>query len=179
MSREERGDGVPTLVISGTIGSGKTAIATDIGEVLAEQGRTGAVIDLDWLGWVCGPPGERSGDVEGLILKNLAAVWPNFRDAGAEYLVLSRVIQSTSQLDALRQAIPQARLTVVRLVGSPETIAERLRRRDTGTILEEHLRETVDFDAVLERAALEDYRVVNDDRSAREVTLEILDTIGW
>jgi nucleoside-triphosphatase THEP1 len=171
-------DQVPTLVITGTIGSGKTSVATDIGELLEERGSAAAIIDLDWLGWMARPQDQNAG-IDELILANLAAVWPNFRAAGAEYFVLARVIQSSLQLDGIRKAIPEADLTIVRVVGPPDLVANRLRRRDAGKILEGHLKETVEFDSLLNEAAVEDHRVVNDARPLRDVSLEVLKLVGW
>ncbi|MEA2434166.1 MAG: hypothetical protein QOG54_1623 [Actinomycetota bacterium] len=169
---------VPTVVITGTIGSGKTALAADLGEVLADRGRTAAVVDLDWLGWMARPGGDHE-DVEELITRNLKAVWPNFIAAGADCFVLARVIQTRGHVDDLRRALPDAEITIVRVTSSPETVAERLRKRDTGAILEGHLKESLEFDAILEQARLEDHRVVNDDALLRDVTLEVLEALGW
>jgi adenylylsulfate kinase-like enzyme len=169
---------IPTVVITGTIGSGKTVLAADLGEVLAERGRTVAVIDLDWLGWLARPTNVYD-DVEALIIRNLQEIWPNFLEAGADCFVLARVIQTQGHVDDLRRALPNADITVARVVSAPETVAERLSKRDTGAILEGHLKESLEFDAILEKARLEDHRVVNDERPLRAVTLELLDTLGW
>jgi hypothetical protein len=170
--------GIPTLVITGTIGAGKTALATDIGEVMQFRGHPTAVIDLDWLGWLCAPSAHGS-PLEELILTNLSAVWPNFVTAGAERFVLVRVIQDRGHLDALRQSVPDAEITVVRVKTTPAAIAERLRLRDTGEILEWHLVESAEMEKTVAAAAVEDLLVVNDDRAIREVTLEVIDRVGW
>jgi polynucleotide 5'-kinase involved in rRNA processing len=43
---------VPGLLLIGTIGSGKTALGSAIGDISAAAGVPTAVIDLDWLGWL-------------------------------------------------------------------------------------------------------------------------------
>jgi gluconate kinase len=169
---------VPTLVLSGTIGAGKTAIATDIGEILRERGVTVAVLDLDWLGWLCRAT-EVDEDVEDLIIQNLKAVWPNFIAAGAERFVLARVLQSRAHVDSLSGAIPEADMRVVRLASPPELVERRLRARDSGAVLEEHLVETQRFAAELEEARAEDLIVTNDERPLREVSLELLASVDW
>jgi dephospho-CoA kinase len=172
-------DPVPAVLITGTIGAGKTAVATDIGECLAKRHLPTAVVDLDWLGWVTRLPAGDDHSIYELILRNLQAVWPNFRSAGVCCLVLVRAIQSREEVDALREALPDARIQVVRLTASPGTIAERLRKRDTGVILEEHLSEASEFTQILDEIRIDDIQVENEDRSVREVAMDVLGRLGW
>jgi predicted kinase len=158
---------VKGVLITGAIGAGKTALAADVAEALGERGTRTAVVDLDWLGWV-GP-----GPVDGLIAANLEAIWPNLRSSGVERLVLTRALEKAEQLDAVRAAVPEAEIVVVKVTASPGTIAERLRSRDTGAVLEEHLAQT------LEPAPVEDFEIENDGRPIREVAEELLRRLGW
>jgi adenylylsulfate kinase len=168
---------IPTLVLTGTVGSGKTAVAIEIGHVLEEQGKSAAVVDLDWLGWLHMRSSAVTADE--LIARNLAAIWPNLREAGMRYAVLARAILGREGLDALRAAAPDADLVVVRLTASPSTIERRLRQRDSGHELEEHLRESTEMSRVLDQAGLQDMAVPTDDRSAQEVAREVLQRLGW
>jgi hypothetical protein len=162
------------LLITGTIGVGKTAVVTELGELLESRGNAAAIIDLDWLGWVTTP--SPAGPNE-LIIRNLAAMWPNFRAAGIDFFVLSRTITDPAQVEDLRRALPEASLRVVRLVASPTAIEDRLTHRDTGKILEQHLAEARRFLGAA--SGIEDVTVANDNRSVREVAQEILDWSGW
>ena len=47
----ERGASVPTLLITGTVGVGKSTVAADISDVLAELKIPNAAVDLDALRW--------------------------------------------------------------------------------------------------------------------------------
>ena len=87
MIEEER---VRALLLTGTIGSGKTAAAAEIGLLLEAEQLPSAIVDLDWLGWV--HLGASFEGVEELIARNLAAIWPNLRSAGVGHLVLVRAI---------------------------------------------------------------------------------------
>lgn len=42
-------ESIPTLIVSGTIGAGKTALADEIAVVLNEQRIPHGLIDVDWL----------------------------------------------------------------------------------------------------------------------------------
>jgi len=72
------------LLITGTVGSGKTTVAIDVGEQLADMGLPNAVIDLDWLGWV--NIGSKFNEYDQLIMQNVITMWPNYRVVGVEYL---------------------------------------------------------------------------------------------
>jgi adenylylsulfate kinase-like enzyme len=164
--------GVPTLLLTGTIGSGKTVVAAELGLLLEERAIPAALIDLDWLNWVhLGPSFE---DSDGLLARNLAAIWPNFAAAGAEVFVLVRAVDRAETIRVIRAAFPEADLTVVRLVASPATIRERLRRRDAGAVLAGHLEESEAFAAAMDVAGLDGIVVQNEDREVRAVAEEVL-----
>jgi adenylylsulfate kinase len=168
---------VQAVLLTGTLGSGKTALASEVGELLGERGVPAAIVDLDWLGWiVLGPGGNLTPD--DLIAKNLEAILPNFRSAGVQRLVLARTVQDRSQVDQLRRVLGDTRLTVVRLLASPSSIAERLRRRDTGMILQGHLAEADEMTKVLDEIKVEDARVSNE-APIREVAEELLELLQW
>jgi hypothetical protein len=168
---------IPTLLLTGTVGAGKTVVAIEIGHLLEQQGKSAAVVDLDWLGRLHLRSSAVTADQ--LIARNLAAIWPNLRDAGMRYAVLARAILERGGLDALRVAVPDADLTVVRLTASPSTIEGRLRQRDSGEELAEHLRESLEMSRAMDRARLEDMAVAGDGRSPGEVALEVLQRVGW
>lgn len=169
---------VKAVLVIGTIGSGKTAVAVEMGEVLADKGLAVAIIDLDWLGWF--HPGRgREAAPNALIVENLQAIWPNFLSEGARHLVLTRTIQDAAIINAFRAAVPEAELTVVRVTAPPDLVARRLQRRDTGTVLEEHLVETTKMAQVLDELAIEDFRVANGDRPIRETAVDLLRRLAW
>ena len=134
-------------------------------------------MDLDWLGWLHLRSSAITADQ--LIARNLAAMWPNLREAGMAYAVLARAILSREGLQALRAAVPDTDLVVVRLTASPATIEGRLRRRDSGQELEEHLRESIEMTRVMDREGMEDFAVANDDGSPGQVAQEVLQRVGW
>ncbi len=134
-------------------------------------------MDLDWLGWLHLRSSAITADQ--LIARNLAAMWPNLREAGMAYAVLARAILGREGLQALRAAVPDTDLVVVRLTASPATIEGRLRRRDSGQELEEHLRDSIEMTRVMDREGMEDFAVANDDGSPGQVAQEVLQRVGW
>jgi hypothetical protein len=68
---------------------------------------------------------------------------------------------------------------VVRLVTPPTLLDARLRGRDAARLLEDHLAIMPALRRSMDESRLEDFRVVNDERSPREVATEVLEQIGW
>ena len=114
-----------------------------------------------------------------MLAENLRLIWPTFREAGVQRLVLARYIEDGAQLEEFRAALPGVELRVVRLVASESVIESRLRARDSGAQLAEHLAETAEFAARGESNALEDAVVDNGDRPLEEVAAEVLSVSGW
>ena len=166
------------LLLTGTLGSGKTAVAVEVAWLLSLRDVRVAVLDLDWLGWVHLGDQERPGRVDELIAANLAALRPNYAAAGIDHLVLGRLLVRRSALEAVRAALLGAELKVVRLTAAPATLEARLRRRDSGRELQEHLGEFEPY-AALSAAVEADAVVENDGRPLTEVAEEVLRLAGW
>jgi adenylylsulfate kinase-like enzyme len=169
---------VPVLLITGPVGVGKTSVAFEVSERLDRAGVHHALVDVDSLRW-CYPPPPEDPFRSRLALRNLAAVWPNFRAMGATRLVLVDVVETRAQLDGYRAAVSGAAVLVVRLRASPETLAARVRRRETGSALERHLRRAAELAASMEQARVEDLLVETDGRSIEEVAREVLTLSRW
>jgi adenylylsulfate kinase-like enzyme len=167
---------VPTLLLSGTCGVGKSTIAAEINDALADAGISNAAIDLDAFTWQWPPSSPFNTD---LMFENLTAVWPNYRAHGASRLVLARVLEHASELSRYREAIPGAELVVCRLVAPQQTRITRLRERmPAGPSREWHERRSVELEAILEQSGVEDFVVAND-RTPREVALDVLQRAAW
>lgn len=87
-------DGAPQprcLLLTGTVGAGKTTTAYAVGDLLRERGVPHAVIDLDEFHrlWPA-PAGDRFN--QQVELANVRAVAANYREAGATHLVLAGVV---------------------------------------------------------------------------------------
>ena len=72
---------VPTILITGPPGVGKTTIGGAISAALHDPPVPHAFIDVDALAW-CFPPPAGDRFQQQLALRNLKAVWSNCRTAG-------------------------------------------------------------------------------------------------
>lgn len=171
-------ESVPVLVITGPVGVGKTSVAAEIGRRLAAAAVPHAVVDADALrGYAPKPADDPFGERVGL--RNLAAVWAVFREAGAARLVLADVVGVTDRIEAYRTAVPGAAVVVVRLLAGPVTLETRLRRREITPDLAWYLRRAPELVGIMERAGIGDVLVATDGRSVGEVAEEILARSGW
>lgn len=167
---------VPLLLVTGTVGAGKTAVAMEMSEILSAHQVPHAFVDLDALTYSWPPQGPFNDD---LAFQNLAAVWANFRAAGAKRLIVAWVVESRDELRRYKEAIPGAAVTVCRLVASQATREARLRAREVGAGRDWHLARTVELEQILEEAAVEDFQVENDGQPVGVVAREVLERAGW
>ena len=168
---------VPVLLLTGTVGSGKTTLAYEVNDLLSERAVPNAAIDLDGLTAQWPPSSKWNAD---LMFENLALLWPNYRAHGATHLVLAHVLEDRTERDRYRAAVPGAELTIVRVVAPEALRVARLRgRMPPGPSLDWHLHRTVELEAILAGAALEDLAIENGDRPIRDVAEELVDRLGW
>jgi broad-specificity NMP kinase len=168
-----------TLLITGTVGSGKTTVADHIGELLIKRGVPHAIVDLDQLrrSWPSAA-GDRFNSA--LALQNLSCVATNYWSAGARRLVLAGVIEQRSEVLDHEAAVGCA-VTVVRLRAQDGVIAERLRarHREDPEGLAWHLDRAPELDAILEQAAVADAEVDTTGRKPVELASDVLTAAGW
>ena len=69
------------VLITGVYGSGKSTVAAEIAYLLEQRRQPYALLDLDFLGWGVNYSDDDSARF-GLMLRNLAAVVSNYREAG-------------------------------------------------------------------------------------------------
>jgi hypothetical protein len=168
---------VPTLLLTGTVGVGKSAIAAEVNDALAALKIPNAAVDLDALVWQWPSTSMWNDD---LMFENLASLWPNYAAHGATNLVLARVLESPAELTRYATAVPGAEISVCRLV-APEAlrVSRLLGRMPPGPSREWHLSRTVELDAILDRLPCVDFIIENGDRPVRDVALDVLINAQW
>lgn len=170
---------IPVVVVTGTIGAGKTAVATAMSEALHERGIRHGLIEVDWLGEVYPAPYPDDPYSTRFAMKNLVAIWPNFVDVGITRAVVTMTLENEQELRALTTALQGADVTVVRLEASQETRVSRIQRRELGNLRALFVAKTEPLARQMRRLGIGDVVVENDERRLQEVAEEILGSLGW
>lgn len=172
-------EAVDAILLIGTVGVGKNTVLMEIGDALDADDEPYALLDLDWLAWVR-PADHAAVSVQQILVENLTHACRTFRRAGVRRLVMARAVDAASDVEGIRSALGSSvRLLVVQLTAAPEVVAERLRGRDRGERLAEHLEQADAFAARVEPAQLGAVAVATDHRDVLSVAQEVLATAGW
>jgi hypothetical protein len=163
------------IILSGSMGCGKTTVLGEASDVLSTHHIAHACVDLDAIGTVLIPE-HMAAD---LVQRNLAGIYANFVSAGVRHLLLADAVETRRGLDALRRAMPEAEIVVCRLTAALATMEGRLRVREPGMNQARFVARARELQQALDRAQLEDFTVVNDDRSVTDVAQEVLQRSGW
>jgi hypothetical protein len=164
------------LIITGTMGVGKTAVMAEASDILSRRNMVHAAIDLDAFG-VAHLPSVAANDE--IMYRNLRSVYENCAGAGLQRFLLARAVEDRALLNLLRGIIPAAHTVVCRLTASIEAMQQRVAMRDRGMLQRELVARVAELNATLDRAALEDFTVVNENRSLTDVATELLVKAGW
>jgi hypothetical protein len=159
------------VLITGVYGSGKSSVAAEITYLLEQRDQPYALLDLDYLGWV----GDHAMGHR-LMLRNLAAVAPNYRDAGVEVFVVAYFLRDVNALHSVREALGVP-LRVVRLSVPWPDIEHRL-ASDVTSGRRDDLRDAAASVAEGEGVGVEDI-VVSNDRPVGIVAREVMSWLGW
>jgi hypothetical protein len=164
------------LIITGSMGSGKTAVLFEASDILAARNIPHAAIDLDALGTAHLPPGVQDKE---LIYRNLRSVCENYADVGLKRLLLARAMENREELGCCREAVKARNVAVCRLTASIQTMQVRVRSREVGALQDSLVRRVAELNAILDRARLEDFALNNENRSVTDTALEMLTRSGW
>lgn len=162
------------LLLTGVAGVGKSTVAEAVGQALTAAGRVTAVVDTDLVAQFGPPPPAGSRFYDELKCANLAALWANFKAAGARFVVVAAVIDDLSLRRRYVDSLAGCAVQVVRLVADDDLVRGRLRQRDVGPRLERHLHAVEKPPAI----TVEDFTVTND-RAPADVAAELLVRAGW
>jgi GNAT superfamily N-acetyltransferase/predicted kinase len=171
------------LVLNGTVGAGKSTVASAIRDVLTERGARNAFIDADSL---CQAEPANVGDPynQELLFANLRAVAPHYRAGGFGCVVIPRVVEDEADRAGYEAAFAgphgPAEVTIVRLTASEEARFARIKEREPeGLWRDWALARTVELEEALDAAEVDDAVVANEGRAPRETAEQVLDLAGW
>jgi len=171
---------VPTLppdalVLSGTLGAGKTAIAEAVSDALALD-VPDALLDLDALAQTKPRPAEDPYN-DDLVFANLAAIWPNYTARGVRRAVIARVV-SDSHRDRYIAALKTQRIAIVRLIAPSELRKQRLRARELDPVWSAYFcRRTDALAQALEHVPVD--FVLDNVRAPADVAADVLHLVHW
>ena len=167
------------LLVTGTVGVGKSVTANMIGSLLQGRLVPHAVIDLDEIRRRWPAPPDDPFDFE-LELRNLKPMATNYLAAGARRLVMAGVCESRQDRDRLAAAVG-APLVVCRLRIPLAVMQTRLRQRHAADPagLAWHLARAGQLDSILDAADVADVELSIDERTLPEVAARVIAAIGW
>lgn len=158
------------------MGSGKSTVLAEASDLLSQHGIVHAAVDLDALAMACLPSGEAS---DAIMHRNLRSLWSNYRTAGVTRLMVARAVENRERLEMIREAAPEARMTVCRLMAGRAEAERRVAAREPGFHQQSLVARVAVLEAILNRARLEDFTIVNEGRTVTETALEMLLRAGW
>jgi hypothetical protein len=169
---------VPVLAITGAVGVGKTTVSYEVRLQLRDAGVSCVFIDDEFALFHPRPSEDPTG--RQTSTRALASLWNVYREAGMERLLLATVVESSADLDRIREAVPGAQIQVFLLVAPVSRVAERIRAQQVPTALQWCLDRSKSLIETWDREPLAHAQVIDaDDPSPVEVAAEIVSRSGW
>lgn len=171
--------GTGAILITGTVGVGKSTVAGHVGDILGSRRIPHAVLDLDHLRWSWPAPPDDPFNLT-MELQNLTSVAANYRRAGISRYVLAGVLERRSDLTRYEHAVGD-RISVVRLRADPQLLQQRLEARHEHDPAgrARHLARAGELDTILDTAHVSHHDIHIGIREPLPIAAEILTTIGW
>mgnify|MGYP001564731667 FL=1 len=178
MSSTKSKNKIHLLILTGSVGVGKSSVAEAISNILSSKSIPNAIIDLDYLRHAHPEPQNDPFHMK-LGYKNLASIWRNYEDIGITHLIIPNVVENKKELKEFKSAIPNADIHIIRLKADIKTIHDRLKRRDTGESLKWHLNRAIVLTKQLKSTKIEDLVVDTKNKFITTIAKEIIFKIGW
>lgn len=162
-------------MITGTMGSGKSSVLAEASDILRLHQVAHAAIDLDAFG-LAYLPGITT---DSAMYRNLQSVSGNYTELGVTRMLLARAIESSRDLDLCRSSTSATRTIIFRLNASLNTMEERVKTREPGVLRQDYIARVAALNSVLDRARLEDFTILTENRSVTDTAREMLLKAGW
>lgn len=163
------------LVITGTMGSGKTSVLGEASDILRLRRIVHAAIDLDAFGLAYLP----SATADTVMYRNLQSAAESYTSLGVTRILLARAIETTRELELCRKATGANSIIVCRLTASLNTMQERVKLRDSGVLMQEYIARVTELNVMLDRARLEHFAISTENRSVTDAAREMLLRARW
>lgn len=174
------------LLMTGPAGVGKSTLCWEMSAQLAAVQVAHAVIETDELDRVFPRPNAdeldriQPGTIDVSSI-NLAAIWSTYRALGHTRLIMSGVMMHLNfDKRWILSAIPEARMTVVRMLAAEPTLLARLEQREIGSGADEQAQRSL---RQARRMASEDTDGIvvlsTDGKRPAELAEIVLRKIGW
>jgi len=150
------------LIITGSMGAGKTAVLAEASDILRRCHLAHAAIDLDALGLAHLPSSASNDDV---MYRNLQSVCKNYSSVGVRRFLLARAMENRIELELCRGVVSATNTIVCRLAAGIETMLRRVKIRESGVSQRKYVARVAELNVILDRARLEDFAVACEDRS--------------
>jgi hypothetical protein len=164
------------LIITGSMGAGKTSVLAEASDILAMRHIVHAAIDLDALG-LAHLASTASND--SVMYRNLESVCQNYSSLGVSRLLVARAMEDSVELKLCQSVVSAAKTVVCRLTASIPTMEHRVKARESGISQCKYVDRVATLNRTLDRARLEDFIVINENRSVSDVAKEVLVKAGW
>jgi hypothetical protein len=158
------------------MGAGKTSVLGEASDILALRRVAHSAIDLDALGLAYLPSADGN---DGVMYRNLQSVCKNYASLGARRLLLARAVEDRAELELCRDVVSATNTVVCRLTASNETMELRVKKRESGVSQREYVARVAELSAILDRAGLEDFSIISENRPVSDVAHEMLIKAGW
>jgi hypothetical protein len=158
------------------MGAGKTSVLAEASDILARRRIVHAAVDLDGLGLAHLPSAAVNDDV---MYRNLRSLCKNYDSVGVRRLALARAMEDHAELELCRSIVSAPNTLVCRLIAGLEVMKQRVKTRESGLLQQQYVARVAKLNAVLDEARLDDFAVINENRSLTEVAQEALVRAGW
>jgi hypothetical protein len=164
------------LLITGSMGVGKTSVLGEASDILALQNIAHAALDLDAFGLAHLPSGASN---DAVMYRNLQSVCRNYASLGIRRFLVARAIEDRPTLESCRRAVSATNTVVCRLTANLATMRKRVKLRESGVLQQQFVARVAKLNSILDRARLEDFVVTSDNRSVTQIAHEMLLKAGW
>ena len=164
------------LIITGTMGAGKTSALGEASDILSLKGITHAAIDLDSLGLALLPS---TASTDGAMYRNLQSFCENYSSLGVKRLLLARAIEDCAELELCKGIVSASNTVICRLTASIAVMEQRVRLRESGVSRQHYVARVAKLNTIIDRANLENFTITNENRPLNNVAHEILLKAGW